>query len=280
MKKLSLILLIALSACSQSQYAGENKKAVSRIESAQKIDNNTMDVAGETTAGKVLSNENPLAVQPKLIKRASLVYQTDSIEPEHQQIMQWVNRFQAYISKDKMEQNDYRKSYEMEIRIPVKNFENFVSEIKKHVKQPDYFNINTDDVTEEYVDVQARLKNYNQLKERYLALYKKAKEINEIIDIENYINDIQMKIDRLEGKLKWLDNKTTYSTMNIEIYQNIEQKTIEPERPNRYWTALKNGWSLLNGIFLLILELWPLILLGSGLYFLWKKKIKTKLNQD
>jgi len=280
MKKLGLILLIILSACSQSQYAGGNEKTVSRIESAQKIDNHTMDVAGETTADKVLSNENPLAVQPKLIKRASLVYQTDSIEPEHHQIMQWVNRFQAYISKDKMEQNDYRKSYEMEIRIPVKNFENFVSEIKKYVKRPDYFNINTDDVTEEYVDVQARLKNYNQLKERYLALYKKAKGINEIIEIENYINDIQMKIDRLEGKLKWLNNQTAYSTMNIEIYQNIEQKTIEPESPNRYWTALKNGWSLLNGVFLLILELWPLILLGSGLYFLWKKKIKTKLNQD
>jgi len=281
MKKLSLIvLLISVMACGKNSEPAKRTSTTTEneyevVEEASLEDVEIASLKEENTVEPEISSTQRESgfFEPKLIKRASLIYKNDSLEPFHLYVLQLTRKYQAYIAKDEIELNDYRKSYRMQIRIPVQYFESFIKDLKKHVTNPEYFHINTNDVSEEYFDLQARLKNYKRLKERYLDLYKKAKNIREILEIEKHVNKIQMDIDRIEGKLKFLKDKTTYSTVEIEAYKNIKE-VKKQKQPNPYWNALKNSWALITGIVIWVLQIWPLILIGAGLWYVLRKKIK------
>jgi hypothetical protein len=90
------------------------------------------------------------------------------------------------------------------------------------------------DVTEEYIDLQARLGNAEATEQQYLALLDKAEEIEDILDIYSYLSRIRSEIEQLKGRIQYLEQTT--STSLIEV-------SLEPEE-----AVVGDGWSAL-GIF-------------------------------
>ncbi len=217
------------------------------------------------------SSENPLE-KPKRIKTAQIRIQTDSLSLLRDKIEILMHRYDAYIHSEQLQNNDWDKRRNLQIKIPVQHFENFISDLQKTGEKITFLEIKSTDVTGDYYDVQARLKNKKALKERYLSLYQKAKNISDILSIERQINDIQTGIDQLQGKLKWLQHKTTYGTLSLELYQMYKRPQNKPV--NRFWRAFQNGWQVLVGFLYVLLSLWPFIFGIALLVWIWKRKRK------
>ena len=78
--------------------------------------------------------------------------------------------------------------------------------------------IDSQDVTEEYIDITARLKTKKELEARYLELLKKANKVEEIVSIEKEIGNLRSDIESIEGRLRYINNAVAYSTLdNYEI---------------------------------------------------------------
>src|SRR5690606_16016714 len=78
------------------------------------------------------------------------------------------------------------------------------------------------DVTDEMIDVEARLKNLYVLRDRFRALLDKAVKVSEILEIERELSRIQSDIDSVEGRISKIKGQVKYS----EVHLLIEQKTV------------------------------------------------------
>ena len=115
---------------------------------------------------------------------------------------------------------------------------------------------------EEFVDLQARLKAKRTLEDRYLELLKKANNVKEMLEIERELSNIREEIEAKQGRLQYLENKVSMSTVNIEFYKTTAETGITQSYGQKMKNALQGGWNGISVFFLGILYLWPLFLVA------------------
>ena len=125
--------------------------------------------------------------------------------------------------------------------------------------------MNANDITEQYYDVKTRLENERQVEKRYLELLGQARTVKDILDIEEKLGQIRQEIESKEGRLRYLDDRISYSTLDVWIYQKKDRK-YEPERREGFGQRLKKslhkGWLGFVDFVLFFLRLWPLWIIG------------------
>lgn len=188
-------------------------------------------------------------------------------------------QYGAYISNMRFENNLFKKENRFTIKIPQTYFDAIMDSISSFSEFIDYENISTQDVTEEFVDLQSRLKTKIEVKERYESILRKnAITIEDILATEDKIRIIQEEIEAAQGRLKYISNKVAFSTIQIELYETVDYKD-EPATYNKtFGTKIKNalsfGWEFLESLFIGILHIWPLIIIGTILFIYFRKRLR------
>lgn len=210
----------------------------------------------------------------KLIKEGSIRFETENIEKTRRGIEKMTKDNRGYISRENMYDYGEEKLYEMVVRIPTNAFDNFVQNVSNLVVNLDSKDINVKDVTEEYIDVESRIKAKKEILNRYTEMLKQAKNVSEMLDIEREIGKIQVELETYQGRLKYLQNQVTFSTLTITFY---EHKSVEFGFFKKLGKAFVSGWKGLSWFLIYIFYLWPLwLILGISiwtvLYYIKKKK--------
>lgn len=213
----------------------------------------------------------------KIIKTAQLRFETQDLQTSFSSINKATKTYKAYIQNDNSG-SDYGSIYRnITLRVPNTNFDAFIAEISKGVSHFDRKEISAQDVTEEFVDVEARLKAKRTLENRYLEILKKANKISEILEIEKQLSLIREEIEVAEGRLKYLQNRVSMSTISIEMYTEKPEGTgTTVSYGSKMWNAVKSGFNGLSSFFLGMLHIWPFILIFVVLIFFVRRKIKNK----
>ena len=125
--------------------------------------------------------------------------------------------------------------------------------------------LTTDDITAQHADVAARLATKRAVEKRYVDLLGRAKKISEILEIEGKIGEVREEIESTESRLKTMDDEVGYSTISLACYQLLTQPV--PEAPvvsfaSRVVESFYTGWTLLTGLFIGLVAIWPLWLLA------------------
>ena len=107
-------------------------------------------------------------------------------------------------------------SASLKLRIPIDSFTNALSTFES-LGTVQYRYVQSRDVTEEYIDVDARLKNLIVLRDRLRQLLDKATEVKDILAIETELNRIQGDIDSLEGRIKSLKGQVDLATIDLTL---------------------------------------------------------------
>jgi hypothetical protein len=212
----------------------------------------------------------------KIITRATIEFATNDISATRQNIVAAIEKYDAYTSSDDETKSPGRVSNTMVIRVPSPNFDQMLSEITSGVDRFDEKRIEVQDVTEEFLDVEARLKTKKELESRYLQLLKEAKNVTEVLEIEKQIGELRSEIESIEGRLKYLENNVTYSTITVTFYQKVP---LETEFGQKFRIGFRNGWDNLVWFFVFLTNIWPFIVIILVLVFsvrYWKKKQRKK----
>jgi len=217
----------------------------------------------------------------KLIKSGDVSFETDSIAETKKRIKQAVKKYKAYISSE-VEDNYYEKiSNDITIRVPFENFDKLLADIGKGVERFDSKNISISDVTSEYLDVEARIKTKKELESRYHELLNKANSVSEILEIEREIANLRADIESYEGRLKYLKNQVSYSTLEVNFYKT-KDITTQSKFGNKFSDGFSNGWDNFIWFFVFLANLWPFILVILTIVFFVvrherkrRKKFKT-----
>lgn len=227
----------------------------------------------ETSQGDNQKSEN---VQRKVIKEGSIRFKTGDIEEADDFINASLKKFNAYISKEEKFSYNNTVGYDVTIRVPSSNFDSLLSYIlqNKCIQDLDTKSTQVQDVTEEYIDIQARLTVKKESAQKLLELLKHAKNVTEILEINKQLTEIQSDIESIEGRLKYLNDQISFSTINVSFYENIKYS----ERFFKdFWSALKAGWQIFLYAVTLLAYLWVIILVAVVIVYCikWFKKRKT-----
>ena len=126
----------------------------------------------------------------------------------------------------------------------------FLKDISKGVAYFDNKEISSQDVTAEYIDIDARLKAKKVLENRYLELLKKANKVSEILEIEQQLSAIREEIEAKEGQLNYLQNRVSFSTITIEFYKSVANESgITVSYGMKIWTAIKSGFNSISSFW-------------------------------
>jgi hypothetical protein len=255
------ILLLTLLSCSESSAYKENIPISEVYEVPDDLSRS--DISNEPK--KPAINSSQKFDQLKIIKKGTLKLKVKSIKETTKQIKGVSENFNAYIANLRYVNTSYQKENTFTIKVPKAYFDVLLDSISTYAEKIDQETINTQDVTEQFVDVTSRLETKLQVKERYESvLRKKAKTVKDIIYAEEKLGSIQEEIEAAQGKLKYLSNRVAFSSIDVTLYEEIPYQEVKIKGES-FWSKSKKGflfgWNLLEGLVLAFVHSWSIIVI-------------------
>lgn len=288
MKNLFIALsFITLFYCSKSANSHEVKTNLIEIPDDKvdasivfKVPPSPQEVPISGASAKAVSTEsNPSAPQSntiivkKIIKNGDLDIQVGDIKKAHQQVNEIVKSNNAYIQTERFNNTDIDERQFFTIRVPHKNFDGLINSFSNGIGSILSKNIASDDVTEEYTDVSIKLANKKIYLEKYRDMLRSAKTTKDMLEIQENIRELEDEIDVAEGRLRFIDDRVNYSTLNLMLYKEKVRSSATSKIGfgNRFGDSFTEGWNSFIAFFLGIISLWPFFLLIPLVILIWKK---------
>lgn len=223
-----------------------------------------------------VNSDSETSSEQKIIKNAIIRFETNDVARTFKDIENAVREKRGIVQNDE-EGKDYNSIYRnLTIRIPNSQFDDFINDISKGVSYFERKEITSEDVTSQFIDIEARLKTKAVLENRYLELLNKAKNVTEILAIEKELSVIREEIESKTGQLKYLQNQVSYSTITIEFYKTLVDNGVVDSFGKKILNALKSGFYAFSGFLIGLITVWPFILLAVIVVYFIRKKIKKK----
>lgn len=200
------------------------------------------EVAGEvdmpnTSAEVPNAQEN--SSEEKIIKNGSLMVETLEFDKFVSDLEASVSTFNGYIESSSVYGFTNYRTASYTVRIPYQKYDEFVNTVGNlgTVTSSDE---SIENVTLQYVDIEARLAALRSERDSFMELMDKAETIEEILQIQSYLTDVNYQIESYTSQLKTLNNKVSYSTVTITV---DEVARITPEAPKTVWERIRTGFS-------------------------------------
>jgi Domain of unknown function (DUF4349) len=153
---------------------------------------------------------------PKIVKVADvdLALKSGGFQTGLQQAVQIAGRYEGFVVSTTVA----RSTGSVVIRVPAARFEAALADLKglgKVTRQ----NVSGHDVSQEFVDLQARLRNASAQEAVLLRLMDQARTVSATIRVERELQSVQLEIERLKGQLRYLDSQTAMSTITLGLSQ-------------------------------------------------------------
>jgi len=213
----------------------------------------------------------------KIIQSASLSIEVEDFQTSSDAVIKIVERSDGFVSDSYSYVTDTgRKKGDITLRVPADEFLLVITEIEQigDVKSK---HISGEDVTEEYIDLTARLNNSERQEKRLLEILDMAEDVKDVLEVERELARVRGEIEWLTGRMKYLENRVELATISVSLY--------EPEPITHSWgirdafrAAFEGFVSVIRGLIILVGYALPLlILVGLGWFF--KTKLMPRLRK-
>jgi ABC-type Fe3+-hydroxamate transport system substrate-binding protein len=171
--------------------------------------------------------------------------------------------------------NDQIRSGVITFMVPAAKFDETIDQLTRLGKVQNE-HISGNDVSAQYVDLQARLANEEAQRNAMLALLGKAQSVADIIAVQTQLGQITQQIEQLKGQISYIDHNTTYSTVSVNITEAGAPAQAQPVDSWGFASALKdaahNFVTTINYVITGLGAIGPIVIvLGLG-YLLWRRR--------
>jgi hypothetical protein len=181
----------------------------------------------------------------KVIYKGNLTMEVPNYEAAQVEINNLVTLSGGYILQFVENQSTADQSGNYVIKVPASGFSSFIRDLEK-IKTVSKIrrNIQGQDVSEEYVDLDSRLKAKQVVEARLLAFMEKATKTDELLSFSNELANVQEVIEQFKGRMRYLDQNVAMATVEIRLYEHGAAKNNEKLIGDSTVTKTKNA---LNG---------------------------------
>lgn len=210
-------------------------------------------------------------ISQKLIRSGGINFQSEALEKDYEHIKAMLAGFNAYLENENQSNDNYRKSYNLSIRVPSEKYDSLLNAISKIAYRVESKYSNVYDVTERYFDLQSRIENKKELEKRYREILSKANQVKDILEIERNLNEVRSDIELMEGQFNYLSKQIQFSSLQVQFYEELPYELNTPKKKGfwvRIFNALDNGWQIFLSLLVGLVTIWPLFLAGGVIFIL------------
>lgn len=175
--------------------------------------------------------------QPQLIKTVSIRVKVNSVTEAIAAAQAIVAQQQGDVLNLNDERSNNSRTATLSFRIPASQLDRTVTAVVE-LGYLQSRTISAEDVTDQLVDADARLRNLRKTEESLLALLQKSGSIRDILAVNQQISQARQQIEQIEAQLKNLRTRVAYSTVNL----TIEQSLAGPADANPITAQLAETW--------------------------------------
>ncbi|MEJ5252960.1 MAG: DUF4349 domain-containing protein [Chthonomonadetes bacterium] len=163
-----------------------------------------------------------------LIKTATVTLEVRETQKALQQLQAQIKENKGYIA-DLREWTDALGNQNATVifRVPASRFEDVLNALKG-LGKPMEVQVSSEDVTEEYVDIDARLRNLKRTEERLLGHLSRTGRLMDTLAVERELSRVRQEIEVLEGRLRFLKHRVAYCTITVTLRQSARTQPLVP----------------------------------------------------
>ena len=237
-------------------------------------------IPGDMVRGKGSSDMSIESPNKKIQRNASLSIEVKNIDKSLIDAKEIITKFDGEIINSDSGGFGFGQPYaNIKLRVISENLNVVLIELKKISTNIISENIYTNDVTEEFIDIEARLKVMKSTEDRFNSLLSSTETVEEIIQVEKELMRIRSDIDSLEGRLNYLSKTTNMSEINLNINEQIPITGESWKLNESFTSALQNLSSFVKSFANLAINFIvfiPVIIVGIIIIVFVRKLIRKR----
>jgi len=221
--------------------------------------------------------------EKKIVKTGTLKFEVKDLKRSSETVHNTIKRLGGYIASEDQSLSDERSESSITIKVPVQQFEDMMNDLSAADVKLVERKISTNDVTDEVVDTKSRLETKKEMRSKYLEFLKQSKNMQEVLQAQNEVNNVQEQIESAAGRINYLSHQSMLSTINLIFYQPVagyDPSKGSPSFFSRLGDSLRSGSAWLGNLLINIVSVWPFFLIIILGYFSWKKFRSPKVIQQ
>jgi len=260
MKKLMVIIAVLLVICLLVPVACASAPSVE--ESAEGAMPAVVS-PGQEEIYKETGNDSTLSTTEEermIVRNGDMSLVVEDVVSARDEIAQLAVKFDGYVVSSQISGEEQDMRGWISIRVPDDKFEQTLAELRELAVRVTSESTDSRDVTEEYVDLQSRLRNAEATESQYLALLEKAEDVEDILRIYDSLSRVRSEIEQIKGRMQYLERTSSMSLISVNL------KPVATAKPlvRAGWSALEALKSAVRGIVIFgqwlgIIVIWVLI---------------------
>jgi hypothetical protein len=174
--------------------------------------------------------EDGMQSERQVVYEGFMTIETKQLSQTKNNIELLVSQLGGYVIQSSLyDYGEANRTSTLQVRVPANDFQKFLMKVEEFSGKVIERNVRGQDVTEEYTDLEARLKAKHIVEKRLLSFLDSAKKTEDLLRISNDLARVQQEIEQIKGRINYLKNHVDYATVTIHIN---EKKVIVPEITN------------------------------------------------
>jgi hypothetical protein len=210
-----------------------------------------------------------------IVRTGQAGIEVDSLERSMAELRRIVQRVGGFVADASVQSGrNQLRSATLQLKVPASRFDDLTEGLEP-LGRLQFVNVSAEDVSEEFVDLTARVANGRRLEDRLVELLRtRTGKLQDVLAVEHELARVREEIERMEGRMRFLKTSAQLSTLSVNLYEPAPIVASHPGRSvigEAFKTAWRNFVGLLAGGIASLGFVGPVVILGWGALILAKK---------
>ena len=287
----ALVLLLAACSSGESDDEATTFDGSTSAESAAPAPAavQALRVAGGGAGGDVASAD---LLGRTIIRNGSLNLEVQSVEQAFARVTAIAGEQGGFVANSTLERgggDGYRYAH-LTLRIPAERFDQTIEALRAIAGEVLHVSTSSQDVTGEVTDLEAGLRNLRSVEAQYLTLLTNAKEISDILQVQDRLTETRGQIERTEGRLALLESLADLSTLSVDLNQTPpgpadgDGRSSPLDAAGEAWDASLETLNVIAtaAVVVVVYSWWllPIVILGALALWRWAPRRRRAARRD
>jgi len=164
-----------------------------------------------------------VALDRKIIRNADITIEVPSTSEAQHVVTSIAEAHGGFVvtsaskQRESVDPSQRTLDFKLVVRIPFDKFGVTLDEIRKLASNVPEEKTTGEDVTEEFIDLEARIKTQKALELQFIEIMKQAKKVEDALEVQSQLADVRTEIEKLEGRKRFLENRSSLATITVNI---------------------------------------------------------------
>jgi hypothetical protein len=210
-----------------------------------------------------------------IIRTGQASIEVDSLESSMGELRRLVQRLGGFVADASVQSGrTQNRSATLQLKVPASRFDDLTEGLRP-LGRLQFVTVNAEDVSEEFVDLTARMANSHRLEERLVELLRtRTGKLQEVLTVERELARVREEIERMEGRLRFLRTSAQLSTLAVTLYEPPPLVASHPGRSiigEAFKTAWRNFVGVVAGVIASLGYITPVVIFGWGALLVAKR---------